>query len=89
VLQPPAWPVEHRRFDSFTDQVCLDHAHAQRNGPGSTSRARPSPRPRDLAHHTFALSGTWTVSDESVTAGADAAITLNFVADDVYLVTFG
>jgi cytochrome c biogenesis protein CcdA/thiol-disulfide isomerase/thioredoxin len=41
--------------------------------------------PADLPDDAFALSGTWTVSDESITAGAGAAITLNFTAADVYL----
>jgi cytochrome c biogenesis protein CcdA/thiol-disulfide isomerase/thioredoxin len=33
----------------------------------------------------FALTGTWAVSDESLTAKANAGITLNYQADDVYL----
>jgi cytochrome c biogenesis protein CcdA/thiol-disulfide isomerase/thioredoxin len=33
----------------------------------------------------FALTGTWTVTGESITAGKDAGIALNFLADDVYL----
>ncbi|MFC1408164.1 cytochrome c biogenesis protein DipZ [Streptacidiphilus sp. N1-12] len=33
----------------------------------------------------FTLAGSWTVSDESLTAKADAGITLSFEADEVYL----
>jgi cytochrome c biogenesis protein CcdA/thiol-disulfide isomerase/thioredoxin len=33
----------------------------------------------------FTLSGTWTVTGESITAGKDAGIALNFLADDIYL----
>ena len=33
----------------------------------------------------FALTGTWSVTGESITAGKDAGIALNFLADDVYL----
>ena len=47
--------------------------------------AVPAVDPANLPDDAFALSGTWTVSDESVTSGAHAAITLNFLADDVYL----
>lgn len=35
--------------------------------------------------NTFALTGTWTVSAESLTAGADAGIELRYVAATVYL----
>ncbi len=37
------------------------------------------------AAQQFALNGTWTVSDESLTAKKDATIKLSFSADDVYL----
>jgi thiol-disulfide isomerase/thioredoxin len=33
----------------------------------------------------FALTGTWSVTGESITAGKNAGIALNFLADDVYL----
>ena len=41
--------------------------------------------PESVPDDAFVLSGTWQVSDESLTAGADSAIVLNFTADDVYL----
>jgi cytochrome c biogenesis protein CcdA/thiol-disulfide isomerase/thioredoxin len=41
--------------------------------------------PKDLPEDAFALAGQWTVSAESVTAGKDAVITLNYTADDIYL----
>jgi cytochrome c biogenesis protein CcdA/thiol-disulfide isomerase/thioredoxin len=34
---------------------------------------------------SFTLSGTWTISDESITAGPGAGITLGYNASDVYL----
>ncbi len=34
---------------------------------------------------SFTLSGTWTIADESITAGAGAGITLGYNASDVYL----
>jgi cytochrome c biogenesis protein CcdA/thiol-disulfide isomerase/thioredoxin len=41
--------------------------------------------PNSLPDDAFALSGTWTVSDESLTTKTTAGITLNFNADDIYL----
>jgi cytochrome c biogenesis protein CcdA/thiol-disulfide isomerase/thioredoxin len=49
--------------------------------PGTALFGYPPALPPDA----FALSGSWTVSDESLTAGKDAGIRLSFVADDVYL----
>jgi len=49
--------------------------------PG-TARYTPS---ADLQPDTFTLGGTWSVTDESITAGPDATITLSYTADDVYL----
>ena len=47
-----------------------------------TATAPPAP-------NTFALSGTWTVGEEALTAGEDAAITLTYHAAKVYLNTSG
>jgi cytochrome c biogenesis protein CcdA/thiol-disulfide isomerase/thioredoxin len=41
--------------------------------------------PQSIQDDQFALTGTWVVSDESLTAKSDAGIALNFEADDVYL----
>ncbi|WP_433040284.1 cytochrome c biogenesis protein CcdA [Dactylosporangium sp. CS-033363] len=41
--------------------------------------------PPSLPRDSFALSGVWTVTAESLTAGAGAVIELNFDAADVYL----
>ena len=41
--------------------------------------------PRSLDEDSFGLSGTWTVTDESITARKDSVITLNYTADDIYL----
>ena len=38
-----------------------------------------------LPDDEFGLTGTWTVSDESLTAGRNAGIALNYLADDIYL----
>ncbi|MET0495845.1 MAG: cytochrome c biogenesis protein DipZ [Actinoplanes sp.] len=43
--------------------------------------------PKTLADewYGFGLSGTWEVTDESITAGKDATITLKYTANDIYL----
>jgi cytochrome c biogenesis protein CcdA/thiol-disulfide isomerase/thioredoxin len=41
--------------------------------------------PSDVPDDAFALSGTWTVTDQSITSGNGAGIRLNFDASDVYL----
>ena len=41
--------------------------------------------PLSMPANEFALTGTWSVSSESLTATKDAGIRLNFVANDVYL----
>ena len=45
--------------------------------------------PGDIPHDEFAFNGTWTDHDEEATAGNNAAIDINFTADDVYLVIGG
>lgn len=49
--------------------------------PGTAAFHYPATVPDDQ----FALTGTWSVSDESLTAKANAGITLNYQADDIYL----
>jgi Thioredoxin like C-terminal domain len=48
---------------------------------GTRTYSYPSSQPND----SFVLAGTWTVGDESITAGANAAIKLNFNAGNIYL----
>ena len=48
---------------------------------GTQTFAYPSSVPDD----EFALTGTWNIGDESLTAVKDAGIELNFLASDVYL----
>ncbi|HEU5333157.1 MAG TPA: cytochrome c biogenesis protein DipZ [Actinocrinis sp.] len=50
-------------------------------GTGAQSFSYPASLPSGL----FALTGSWTVADESLTAVKDAGIELSFSADDVYL----
>ena len=53
---------------------------------GSTSYASGQfTLPASLSAYSFALSGTWSIGQQSITAGKDAGITLAFQASDVYL----
>jgi cytochrome c biogenesis protein CcdA/thiol-disulfide isomerase/thioredoxin len=49
--------------------------------PGTDTFTYPPSVPDD----EFALSGTWAVTNESITAKAGAGITLTYLADDIYL----
>ncbi|GAA5191891.1 cytochrome c biogenesis protein DipZ [Rugosimonospora acidiphila] len=72
---------------SQTPETYLGLARAQTYGgdtplqPGTATYKYPSSVPAD----EFALTGTWSASDESLTAQANAGITLNYLADDIYL----
>jgi len=45
--------------------------------------------PPQVPNDSFAFNGIWTDHSEEATAGASAEITLNFTANDVYLVMGG
>jgi hypothetical protein len=45
--------------------------------------------PANVDSDTFALSGTWTGGSETLTAGSNALLELNYQADYVYLVMGG
>jgi len=58
------------------------------NGTASTGTSTYA-LPSDVQSGFYGLGGTWTTSDEAITAGAGAALDLNFQAKDVYLVLSG
>jgi cytochrome c biogenesis protein CcdA/thiol-disulfide isomerase/thioredoxin len=76
----PTWPYQ-------TPETYLGAARAQTYGgdtplrPGTANFTAPA----KLDEDSFALAGTWAVSDESITAKKDAVITLDYTADDIYL----
>jgi cytochrome c biogenesis protein CcdA/thiol-disulfide isomerase/thioredoxin len=73
--QTPETYLGAERVDSFaqTEQGSLPE--------GTQTFRYPALLPTDL----FALEGTWTVGDQSLTAGAGAGIELGYDASDVYL----
>ncbi len=76
----PTWPY-------VTPETYLGAARAQTyDGAGAlrpgTATFTP---PGKLDEDSFALGGTWAVTDESITAKKNAVITLDYTADDIYL----
>jgi cytochrome c biogenesis protein CcdA/thiol-disulfide isomerase/thioredoxin len=79
---PDATPTDPNQ----TPETYLGAERAQgvANGPlhsGAHTFTLPASVPTD----EFALGGTWSVSDESLTSGPKATMDLHFSADDVYL----
>ncbi|MDP9117865.1 MAG: redoxin domain-containing protein, partial [Actinomycetota bacterium] len=59
-------------------------ANSYAGGP-LTNGTRSFTYPATVPQNAFALSGSWTVTDEALTAGAGAGIRLSFTAANVYL----
>ena len=57
----------------------------ENNGAPLTNGTHTYHYPLNVDPGYFTLSGTWAVAGESITAGKDAGIALNFLADDIYL----
>ena len=76
----------------LTPESYLGYKYGLQNFAGTSiyeDQASKYTFPQPVPPNTFAFSGTWTVGSESITAGADARLELNFSADDVYLVIGG
>jgi thiol-disulfide isomerase/thioredoxin len=71
-----------------TRETYLDSTRASNFGDGNGSLAigtRTFSYPTDIRHGQFALTGRWTIGDESMTARKGAAVELRYDASDVYL----
>jgi hypothetical protein len=69
-----------------TPETYLGSQRAQAYAGGALADGtRTYTLPSSLQPSTFGLGGTWTVGDESLTAGTDARLSLSFTASDVYL----
>ncbi len=85
---PTGLPDTTPTSPSQTPETYLGSARADSfvGTDGLTNGTQTFTAPPTVALDGFALSGPWTVSDESVTAaGPNAVVGLNFQADDVYL----
>jgi len=76
----PTWPYQ-------TPETYLGAARGQAYEGRTPLRAGTATftAPAKLDDDSFGLSGTWTVSAESITAKKDSVITLDYTADDIYL----
>ncbi|QKT07108.1 redoxin domain-containing protein [Gordonia sp. X0973] len=88
VLPPPAGLPDNTPTDRQRTPESYLGAAKQQNYGGSgeyTAGTRTFADAGAPAPNTFRLSGTWTVGDESLTAGDGARIILNYRAREVYL----
>jgi hypothetical protein len=73
-------------FVNQTPETYLGSARANSYAGGPLKLgAKVYTYPSSLPGNEFALSGTWSVSKESLTAKKRAGVTLNYLANDVYL----
>jgi cytochrome c biogenesis protein CcdA/thiol-disulfide isomerase/thioredoxin len=80
--QTPETYLGSDRVNAFSGNVSGQYASGTHTYPDGTNTFD---YPEDLTQDYFGLAGTWTIGDQSIASGANAAIELNFDADDVYL----
>jgi cytochrome c biogenesis protein CcdA/thiol-disulfide isomerase/thioredoxin len=69
----------------LTPETYLGSERASTYSGATGSGDRPFSFPASIPPDGWALSGTWTIGSQDLTAGKNAAIKLNFIASDVYL----
>ena len=69
----------------MTPETYLGSAREDSYAGASASGTSALSFPKSIPANAFALSGRWSIGSEALTAGKNAAIELNFLADDVYL----
>ena len=79
----PTQPITQESYLGYNEEQ-----YAVWRGRGTEQDCR-LPRPPSVPNDVFAFNGVWTDHGEEATAGAKAEITLNFTANDVYLVMGG
>jgi cytochrome c biogenesis protein CcdA/thiol-disulfide isomerase/thioredoxin len=92
VLPPPTGVPDRTPQYQTTPESYLGYAHDEPNLAAESvipdamvSYAAPATLPAD----EYAFGGQWDIGSEAATAGADATLSLNFQAGDVYLVIGG
>lgn len=91
-LPPPTEVADLTPTEQQTQETYLGSQYAPLHVSGTAPAAnstRTYAFPNAVEPDTFALSGTWTESAEALTAGPNAALQLNYQANDVYLVLGG
>jgi cytochrome c biogenesis protein CcdA/thiol-disulfide isomerase/thioredoxin len=81
--QTPTQAITQESYLGYNDE---EYAAGQRVVP---DKAVDYHAPASVPTDSFAFNGVWTDHKEEATAGANAEITLNFTANDVYLVMGG
>ena len=93
VALPPATTVADRTpTEQQTTETYLGSEYAPLHASGTlpvANTTRAYPMPSSVRPDTFAVGGTWTSAPQSLTAGQNAVLRLNFSASDVYLVIGG
>jgi cytochrome c biogenesis protein CcdA/thiol-disulfide isomerase/thioredoxin len=69
--------------------IGYEEAQYESGTPVVDNKAIVYKAPNPVPPNTYAFNGTWDDHSQEATAGADASIDLNFLADDVYLVMGG
>jgi hypothetical protein len=91
-LPPPTDVADLTPTEQQTQETYLGSHYAPLHVSGTAPAADSTKTyafPNPVQPDTFALSGTWTESAEALTAGPNAALQLNYQANDVYLVLGG
>lgn len=93
VALPPDTNIPDRTpTEQQTAETYLGSDYAPLHASGTVPAANTTQAyalPSSVQPDTFAIGGTWTSGPQSLTAGQNATLKLNFSADDVYLVIGG
>jgi cytochrome c biogenesis protein CcdA/thiol-disulfide isomerase/thioredoxin len=91
-LPKPTEIADATPTEQQTEETYLGYQYAPLHTSGTTpaeNTAQAYHFPASLDPDTFALDGTWTDSNEALTAGQNARLELSYQAKDVYLVIGG
>jgi cytochrome c biogenesis protein CcdA/thiol-disulfide isomerase/thioredoxin len=91
-LPKPTEVADTTPTEQQTQETYLGYQYAPLHTSGTTpakDAAQQYQFPANLDQDTFALAGTWTETNEAITAGPNAQLELNYQAKDVYLVIGG
>jgi cytochrome c biogenesis protein CcdA/thiol-disulfide isomerase/thioredoxin len=78
---PDNTPTSNMSPETYLGSARAQYYQGDQLGNGTKSFSYP----QNVQLGYFALTGTWAVDDESITARNDAGIALNFLAEDIYL----
>jgi len=90
-LPPPTNVADTTPTGALTPETYLgaDRSAFQENGSVTSGSTEHFDLPQSTQNGYYNLGGTWTASGESITAGSQAELTINFSAKNVFLVLAG